>query len=417
MALQNHPPSPIGSGSGSGSLDHHLAAHDPSPLRSAPVESVYSHSSYSDSVDSTAASSVDDVQPQQQPHRPLRPGVYVPTLCFFSAGTEELDRATIATHAVRLARAGVAGLATQGSNGEAVHLTPRERQTVTSVTRQALNDAGFGRMPIIVGCGAQSTRETIALCHDAAVAGGDYALVLPPAYYKPFLPPAALHQFFLDVAAASPLPLLIYNYPAAVAGTDLDSDAIIALAAHPNIVGCKLTCGNTGKLARIAAATHAVTPAPTSSSFCPTSPVSTSTSTSDSTSTSASTSNPDPDSDSEPGFMVLAGSADFTLPMLVARGSGVICGLANVAPRACVEILALHAAGHHAKAADLQALVARADWAAIQGGIVGTKSALCSFWGYGGVGRRPLLEPTGEERERWRVAFEEVVGVERAFGG
>ena len=71
--------------------------------------------------------------------RPLVPGVYVPTMCFFEADSENVDKATIARHAVRLARAGVTGLATQGSNGEAVHLTHSERQLVTETTRKALS--------------------------------------------------------------------------------------------------------------------------------------------------------------------------------------------------------------------------------------------------------------------------------------
>ena len=93
--------------------------------------------------------------------RPLTPGVYVPTMCFFTPETEDIDTAAIARHAVRLAREGVTGLATQGSNGEAVHLTHTERQLVTATTRRALNAEGFNHMPLIVGCGSQSTRETI----------------------------------------------------------------------------------------------------------------------------------------------------------------------------------------------------------------------------------------------------------------
>src|SRR5205814_329316 len=111
-------------------------------------------------------------------HRPLVPGVYVPTVCFFDEITEDLDIPTIKKHAVRMAKAGVAGIATQGSNGEAVNLSHAERRLVTAATREALDNAGYHDMPIIVGCGAQSTRETLELCHDAFLSGGDYVLVL-----------------------------------------------------------------------------------------------------------------------------------------------------------------------------------------------------------------------------------------------
>ena len=311
--------------------------------------------------------------------KPLRPGVYVPTVAFFK-GNEDLDHETTGMHAVRLAKAGVAGIATQGSNGEAVHLTHQERQQVTRTTRKALNAEGYASLPVIVGCGSQSTRETIELCREALASGGDYALVLPPSYYKPSHKPDTIVDFFRDVADASPIPILIYNYPAAVAGIDLSSDVIIELSKHPNIVGCKLTCGNTGKLARIAAATDAATP-----------------------------------SDAGSTFMCMGGSADFTLQTLIVGGSGVICGVGNVAPRACAEIVDLFAAGKLAEAKKLQAIVARGDGAAISGGIVGTKSALDTYFGYGGIARRPLPRVTKSEAATFASDFKELVELERSL--
>ncbi|KAK6541236.1 hypothetical protein TWF694_008603 [Orbilia ellipsospora] len=313
-------------------------------------------------------------------NRPLVPGVYVPTVCFFHEISEDLDIPTIKKHAIRMAEAGVAGITTQGSNGEAVSLSHRERRQVTAATREALDSAGFHNMPIIVGCGAQSTRETIELCHDALMSGGDYVLVLPPAYYKGLMANADLYDYFRDVAAESPLPVLIYNFPGAASGLDLDSDFISKLAKHPNIVGCKLTCGNSGKLARIAAAADASNP-----------------------------------SDMGSGFMAMGGSADFTLQTLVAGGSGVIAGLANIAPKACVSIIKLYAAGKIKEAKRLQAIVARGDWAAIQGGLVGTKSCLQTFFGYGGCARKPLPKPTSDEALKWEMAFQEIVDLEETL--
>ena len=311
--------------------------------------------------------------------RPLRPGVYVPTVAFFKHN-EDLDPITIGKHAVRLAKSGVAGLATQGSNGEAVHLTHSERRLVTQTTRNALNGAGFHALPIIVGCGSQSTRETIELCREALKSGGDYALVLPPSYYKPMHKSDTIVEFFQDVADSSPIPVLIYNYPGAVSGIDLSSDIINSLSKHPNIVGCKLTCGNTGKLARIAAATDAATP-----------------------------------SDSGSGFMCMGGSADFTLQTLIVGGSGVICGVGNVAPKSSVKLIELYRQGKIAEAQKLQAVVARGDWAAISGGIVGTKSALETYFGYGGSARRPLPRPTTQEKSKYASDFKEIVEMEKAL--
>ncbi|KAG8527164.1 uncharacterized protein KY384_008594 [Bacidia gigantensis] len=356
-------------------LAHH--SHSSNPASPATTnESIYSQTQFSSS-ETTSLSSIEDAPPTI---RALRPGIYVPTVTFFRADNEDLDLPTIAKHAVRLARAGVAGITTQGSNGEAVHLSHQERKQVTQTTRQALNDGGFHNVPIIVGCGAQSTRETIELCNEALTSGGDYALVLPPSYFKAMLNQDSLLDFFRDVADASQVPILIYNYPAASGGIDFTSDTISILAKHPNIVGCKLTCGNTGKLARIAAATAAATPT-------------------------------DPGS----GFMCMGGSTDFTLQTLAVGGSGIIGGMANIAPKATVKIVELWAKGNLAEAQKLQAVVARGDWAAISGGIVGTKSALQTYFGYGGFGRKPLPKPSTKEDSAFASSFKELVDLEKTF--
>merc|ERR1712036_198822 len=149
------------------------------------VQSPPYHSIYNDGFETSSVESHDLAI-----RRSLLPGIHVPTPAFFDPITEDLDLKTIREHAVRLAEAVVQGLTTQGSNGEAVHMSHKERNLVTTTTRKALNDAGFGWMPIIVGCGAQSTRETVM-------------------------------SFFQDVASASPIPILIYNYPPAAGGIDL----------------------------------------------------------------------------------------------------------------------------------------------------------------------------------------------------
>lgn len=316
--------------------------------------------------------------------RPLVPGVYVPTMCFFSETTEDVDTATIAAHAVRLARTGVTGLATQGSNGEAVHLTHAERALVTATTRKALNDAGFAAMPLIVGCGAQSVRETVLLCSEAWGAGGDYALVLPPAYYAGLFKPAmgTVVEFFGAVADASPIPIVIYNFPGAVGGMDLSSDVIVKLSQHPNIVGVKLTCGNTGKLARVAAATKKL-----SKNYNP----------------------------QQPEFLVLGGSADFTVQSLIAGGHGILAGLANIAPKTCLKTMELFSSGNFAEAQEMQEVVAAGDWTAIQGGVVGTKEGLRAWTGYGGYCRSPLPKPSADQTQAWKEGFRDLVVLEKSL--
>ena len=304
--------------------------------------------------------------------RSLKPGVYVPTVAFFKGGdNEEVDVCTVKKHAERLACSGIAGIVVQGSNGEAAHLDREERKIISAATRQALDSNGFTSMPLIVGCGAQSTREAIQLCYDAAESG-DYVLVLPPCYYKSLVNNEALLQHFRAVADASPLPLLIYNYPGAANGVNLSSDDILTLSKHPKIVGVKLTCGDTGKLARIATSV-------------------------------------------KPSFCTLGGSADFMLQTLVAGGQGVIAGVANLIPRSCVKVVELYNSGEVQRAQELQAIVARADWVSIKGGFIAVKSGLEVYYGYGGPPRRPCVALSAKNVTVLKEAFEEGMELEMSL--
>ena len=177
------------------------------------------------------------------------PGIYTPIVTFFHAD-ESIDFPSVRAHAVRIARGGVAGLVLQGSNGEAVHLDADERQQVIQEVRAALHEAGYDNLPLIVGCGLPSARATIELTRQAKDAGGDFALVLPPSYWPTAMTKPAIIDFFTRVADASPLPVLVYNFPLVANGINIDSDTMIQLAQHPNIVGCKLTCG-VGQVFRI----------------------------------------------------------------------------------------------------------------------------------------------------------------------
>lgn len=321
---------------------------------------------------------------------PLTPGVYVPTPAFFNDDAEEsLDLETLALHALRLARAGVAGLAVQGSNGEAAHLLDAERAAIVRATRAALDGAGLTALPLIVGTGAQSTRETVELCRQAAECGGDAVLVLPPGYYQGLFDADAVARFFAEVADASPLPVVLYNFPGAVAGLDLSSDVIIRLGReHPNIVAAKFTCGNTGKLGRVAAALN-------------------SSEKKHSGDESACSSNGD--------FLCFAGSGDFLLPALSVGAVGVIGGIANVAPRAVVKLYDAFRDGRREEAQQIQEIIGRGDWTAIQSGIIGVKVCLQEYDGYGGWARKPLPRPDGDRRESIVKGFKELMILERSL--
>jgi 4-hydroxy-2-oxoglutarate aldolase len=318
-----------------------------------------------------APGSVDNMQVDSARPRNLDRGIYVPTVAFFETDAHQrVDVAATEKHAQMLARAGVTGLVTHGSNGEAVHLNDEERKLITKTTRQGLQRCGHGDMPILVGCGAPSTQHTIKLCVDAAESGGDFALVLPPSYYGSLLTKDAILDYFRAVADASPIPLVIYNFPTVQGGFDMTSDHIIELSKHANIVGVKLTCGNTGKLTRIAAAT-----------------VST-------------------------GFATMGGSADFLLPTLVAGGHGVIAGLGNLCPKAHVKAMRLYEKGDVKGAQRIAVVLARADWVAIKGGFIVVKVGLRKFYGSENGPRLPCVMPGDKAIADMEGGFSEVMELE-----
>ncbi|KID73416.1 L-threo-3-deoxy-hexylosonate aldolase [Metarhizium brunneum] len=312
--------------------------------------------------------------------RSLPVGIYAPTMTFFDPETEDVDIPTIKKHAQRLIRDGLVGLVTMGSNGEAVHCTREEKLAVTKATREALDEAGFTSTPIILGATEGSVRGTVELSKLAAEAGADYTLLLPPSYYRAQIDEESIVDFFTAVADASPLPVIIYNYPGAVSGIDLDSDVLIKLGQHPNIVGTKFTCGNTGKLTRVALGTNARTPFQEGS-----------------------------------GYMAFGGMCDFTLQTLASGGSGIIAGGANVMPKVCARVWNLYAEGKKDEAQALQKILSRGDWPLTKAAIAGTKQAIQMHFGYGGYPRRPLKRLDEARLKAIEEGIREVMEIEKTL--
>lgn len=130
-------------------------------------------------------------------------GVYTPLVTFFN-DDESIDIQSTKAHIQRMAEGGVTGLVLQGSNGEAPHVTHDERRTIVQTARTHLNELGFPHVKLIVGCGAPSVRETLSYIAEAKEAGGDFALVLPPAYWIAAMTPAVVEGFFSAVCHLTP---------------------------------------------------------------------------------------------------------------------------------------------------------------------------------------------------------------------
>lgn len=301
-------------------------------------------------------------------------------MTFFNPETEDIDVSACRKHVVRLCEAGLVGIIVMGSNGEAVHLSTKEKILVTRETRAALDEAGFSHIPVIVGASENSIRGTVELCKTLHEAGAEYTLLVPPSYYRTAIDEAAIYEYFTAVADGSPLPVIIYNYPGAVAGIDIDSDLLIRLAKHPNIVGTKFTCGNTGKLTRVALATNAVTAQGEGS-----------------------------------GYMAFGGMADFTAQTAASGGSGIIAGGANVLPKTCVKVWNLWAEGKYDESLALQKILSKGDWVLTKTAIPGTKSGIESYYGYGGYPRRPLTRLSDAKVAFVKEGIREVMDIEKSL--
>lgn len=109
------------------------------------------------------------------------------------------------------------------------------------VIRVAVEQAA-GRIPIMAGCGANSTHEAIALARYARQVGADSQLQVVPYYNKPTQ--EGLYQHFRTIAeAVGDLPLVLYNVPGRTVA-DLQHDTVLRLAQIESIVGIKEATGN-----------------------------------------------------------------------------------------------------------------------------------------------------------------------------
>ncbi len=122
---------------------------------------------------------------------------------------------------------GIHGLIPLGSTGEFLSLSDMEKELVSAtVIEQAA-----GRVPVIVGTGAEDTREVVRLSRRAEAQGADGVMIIPPFYSTPT--DAEIVHHYRTVADAIGLPIMIYNNPA-VANVDLRPQLVARLAEIDN---------------------------------------------------------------------------------------------------------------------------------------------------------------------------------------
>lgn len=261
----------------------------------------------------------------------------------------EVDTAGIRANVRRWIATGLGGIVAIGTNGEAPLLEDDECERIVEAARQEVPRD----RTLIAGAGHESTRATIAAAKRAASAGADAVLVKTPYTYRNHVGAGGLVAHYTAVADASPVPVLLYNFPAST-GVNLAPETVARLAAHPNIVGMKETSTDAAQFADLSAAV--------------------------------------PDD-----FTVLCGAAPGLLGALCAGAKGAIVAIAGVAPELCLELLALVRAGRIDEARAIQHRITPLGRAVTTGyGIPGLKKAL-DLAGFVGGDPRPPLQPAGPE--------------------
>ena len=196
------------------------------------------------------------------------------------------------------------GLVPVGTTGESATLSFEEHHRAVRICVEH----AAGRVPVIAGCGSNSTRIAMAHVKAAEEIGADAALVVLPYYNRPNQEGLIAH--FTALAEASELPIIVYNVPSRTV-TDISVETLARLAELPNIVGIKDASGQLGRVSaqRLACGED---------------------------------------------FVQLSGNDDQTLGFMAMGGVGAISVTANVAPRLCADFQNACLTGDWAAALKLQ---------------------------------------------------------------
>ncbi|MGH7322922.1 MAG: dihydrodipicolinate synthase family protein [Candidatus Rokuibacteriota bacterium] len=274
-------------------------------------------------------------------------GVYPPVLTPFRGDEVAYDK--LGANLDRLNEYPLTGYVMLGSTGEFPLLSESEKERVIATAREHTPRPRL----LVAGTGGESTGAALRLTKRAADLGADAVIVITPGYYKGAMKPPALIRHYRTIADSSPIPVVLYNFPANT-GINLEPDTVARLAEHPNIRAIKDSSGNVPQ----AAETIRLTPKT---------------------------------------FQVLVGSPMAFLPALVLGGAGGILAIANLAPGECCEIWRLARAGQYVEAREIVYRISPLS-TGISGryGIGGLKAGLDLLGYYGGQPRMPLPVPDGD---------------------
>jgi 4-hydroxy-tetrahydrodipicolinate synthase len=138
-------------------------------------------------------------------------------------------------------REGIHGLIPLGSTGEFLSLSEEERDGVA----RTVIEAADGRVPVLIGTGAEDTRESIRLSKKAEDMGADGVMIIPPFYSTPTDDELVHH--YRSIASAISVPIMVYNNPA-TANVDLKPELVQRIA---EIDGCDYIKESTLEVTRV----------------------------------------------------------------------------------------------------------------------------------------------------------------------
>ena len=275
-------------------------------------------------------------------------GVFIPVTTPFSG--DDVAPARLAANLRKWNATPLAGYVVLGSTGEFPMLSEAERDRILTSAREAIpRDRLF-----LAGTGTDSTLNTIRQTKRAAEIGADAAIVITPHYFtRAFSQVAAQVRHYIAVADASPIPIMLYNFPLNT-GINLEPDTVAKIAMHPNVCGIKDSSGNIPQAAQIIDQTPKT-------------------------------------------FHVLVGAASALLPSLAIGSAGGILALGLISAREFCDVYALARGGRWDEAREIAKRMMVAD-RGIAGryGIGGLKAALELQGFYGGPCRQPLGTPDGD---------------------
>lgn len=139
---------------------------------------------------------------------------------------------------------GTHGFVAAGTTGESGTLSHQEKLQVIRIVIDQTKE----RVPVIAGTAMNATRDCIELTREAMELGAHAALIMTPAYIKPTQ--EGLYQHFSQIAAAVPIPIIMYNIPGRTA-CDMLPETVARLAKISNIVGIKEATAQMTRLQQI----------------------------------------------------------------------------------------------------------------------------------------------------------------------